>query len=1033
MFISEFSIRRPVTATMMTVLLLVFGIIGLQRLGVDLFPDIEFPMITVSTIWENSRPEEVDNNITDELEDAIGEASDIKHIASMNMEGTSFIVVNFELSRDIDLASQEVQEKVSSKLGELPHGAEKPIIDRIDINAQPTVWFCLYGRYPIEVLTAYAKDVIRPLFQKLHGTGEVPLRGAREHEVRIWLNRDKLTAHDITVAEVISALKKRHIEIPGGKVESPQKEFLVRTMAEFQTPEAFNRMTVVYRKGKAIKLKDLGYAESGREDNRSIARFTNSQGKRYKGVGLGITPRSGENKVAVARLAKAEMIKIREMLPPGMHIELTSDSSKFIEDSINEVEYHLIIGGIMAALSIYFFLQSISTTLIAAIAIPTSIIATFSMMYFFGFTMNNMSMLGLTMAVGLVVDDAIVMVENIYRHRKMGKGALQAALDGSREIGFAVISITLALLGVFLPVTFMGGIVGKFFLEFAATVATAIAFSAFIALTLIPMLSSRFLRISENKIRILHLFDAMMERVSKYYQQLIGASLRNKPIVIVLALLSFFGGIWLLTLTGINFISDDDESKFLVRLEAPLEYSLEKTDSAVAKVESILKTSPEVAKFFSITGFSGEGDMPQSNKALIFVTLVEHSQRDKPQKEIMSELRKKMNKIPDLQVVVSMESILGTSSKDADIQFVIKGPDLKVLDRVSHELISQLKKTPGFIDLDRDLELGKPEIQVSINRELCDDLGVQISDVAYTLGALIGGENAVDFKKEGKSYDVRVRLVENERSKPHDLERLRVRTDKGELVELKNFVTIKNSFGPSVINRLDRQRSVTIFSNLEGKVLGDAMPEMEKIVQELLPAGYSTIYMGRTEAFQETGYYITFAFLLAVLLTYMVLASQFESFVHPLTIMTALPLSFVGAFGLLYLTGNAFDLFGMIGLVLLVGMVTKNSILLIEFTNQKRAQGQEITQALIEAGSIRLRPILMTAISTIAGILPVALGLGIGSERRQPMALVVAGGMLSSTVLTLIVIPVIYVYLDKFANLSVFNFIKRKTLADFSE
>jgi len=1033
MFISEFSIRRPVTATMLTVFLLVFGIIGLQRLGVDLFPDIEFPMITVSTIWENSRPEEVDNNITDELEDAIGEASDIKHIASMNMEGTSFIVVNFELSRDIDLASQEVQEKVSSKLGELPHGAEKPIIDRIDINAQPTVWFCLYGRYPIEVLTAYAKDVIRPLFQKLHGTGEVPLRGAREHEVRIWLNRDKLTAHDITVAEVISALKKRHIEIPGGKVESPQKEFLVRTMAEFQTPEAFNRMTVVYRKGKAIKLKDLGYAESGREDNRSIARFTNSQGKRYKGVGLGITPRSGENKVAVARLAKAEMIKIREMLPPGMHIELTSDSSKFIEDSINEVEYHLIIGGIMAALSIYFFLQSISATLIAAIAIPTSIIATFSMMYFFGFTMNNMSMLGLTMAVGLVVDDAIVMVENIYRHRKMGKSALQAALDGSREIGFAVISITLALLGVFLPVTFMGGIVGKFFLEFAATVATAIAFSAFIALTLIPMLSSRFLRISENKIRILHLFDAMMERVSKYYQKLIRASLSHKPIVIVLALLSFFGGIWLLFLTGINFISDDDESKFLIRLEAPLEYSLKKTDSSVEKIESILKTSPEVAKFFSITGFSGEGDMPQSNKAMIFVTLLDHSQRDKPQKVIMSELRKKMNRIPDLQVVVSMESILGTSSKDADIQFVIKGPDLKVLDRVSHELISQLKKTPGFIDLDRDLELGKPEIQVSINRELCDDLGVQISDVAYTLGALIGGENAVDFKKEGKSYDVRVRLVENERSKPHDLERLRVRTDKGELVELKNFVTLKNSFGPSVINRLDRQRSVTIFCNLEDKVLGDAMPEMEQIAQELLPPGYSTIYMGRSEAFQETGYYISFAFILAVLLTYMVLASQFESFVHPLTIMTALPLSFVGAFGLLYLTGNAFDLFGMIGLVLLVGMVTKNSILLIEFTNQKRAQGKEITQALIEAGSIRLRPILMTAISTIAGILPVALGLGIGSERRQPMALVVAGGMLSSTVLTLIVIPVIYVYLDKFANFPVFNFIKRKTLAEFSE
>lgn len=1017
---------------MLTVVLLVFGGIGLARLGVALFPDVAMPMITVSTTWQNARPEEIDNNITDELEDAVGEASDIKHISSMNMEGTSFILVSFELSRDIDLAAQEVQEKVAAKLGELPRESEKPVIDRIDINAQPIVWFCLYGRYPIEELTAYAKDVIRPVFQKLHGTGEVPLRGAREFEVRLWLDRNRLAAYDITVADVIAALQQRHVEVPGGKVESPQKEFLVRTMAEFETPEAFNRMTVAFRNGTAIRVCDLGRAEGGREDNRSIARFTDSSGKRYKGVGIGITPRSGENKVAVARRAKAEVEHIRSMLPPGMHIAMTSDSSQFIENSIDEVEFHLVIGGIMAIVSIYFFLQSLSTICIAGLAIPTSIIATFSMMYFFGFTMNNMTMLGLTMAVGLVIDDAIVMVENIYRHRKAGKSAMQAARDGSREIGFAVISITLALLGVFLPVAFMGGIVGKFFLQFAATVATAIAFSAFIALTLIPMLSSRFLRIGAGKNKVLHLFDAMVERIAGGYQRLIGASLRHKPVVIAVALLSFCGGIWLLSLTGVNFISDEDEGKFLIRLEAPLEYSIEKTDSAVAKVESILNRTPDIAGFFSITGFSGEGDMPQSNKAMIFVTLLDHALRDTHQKEIMSALRTRLNRIPDLQIVVSMESLLGTSSKEADIQFVIKGPDLQVLDRASHGLIEQLKKTPGFVDLDRDLELGKPEVHVSIDRDLCDDLGVQVSDVARTVGALIGGEDVADFKSGGTSYDVRVRLQPGQRLQPHDLERLRVRSSRGELVELKNIVTLTHGFGPSVINRLDRQRSVTIFANLQGRVLGDAMPQMERMARELLPEGYSTMFMGRSEAFQETGYYITFAFVLAVLLTYMVLAGQFESFVHPLTIMTALPLSFVGAFGLLYVTGNAFDLFGMIGLVLLVGLVTKNSILLIEFTNQKRAQGMDVTRALIEAGSIRLRPILMTAVSTIAGIVPVALGIGLGSERRQPMALVVAGGMLSSTFLTLVVIPVIYAYMDRFANLSLFRFIKRKTLAEWS-
>ncbi len=1032
MFLSEFSIRRPVTATMLTLLLLVFGIIGLKRLGVDLFPDVDFPMVTVSTIWENSRPEEVDDNVTDELEDAIGEVADLKHISSKSLEGSSFILVSFELSRNVDMAAQEVQEKVSGKIGKIPHEAEKPVMDRIDVSAQPVVWFCLYGRYPIEELTEYAKDFIRPFFQKLHGTGEVPLRGVREREVRIWLNRDKLTAYDITAAEVIAAVKKRHIEIPGGKVESSRKEFLVRTMGEFPTPESFGQMVIAYHKGTAVKLKDVGYAKSGREDNRSIARFTNSERKRYKGVGIGVTPRSGENKVAVARLAKAEMKKIQELLPPGMHLDLTSDSSEFIEDSIDEVQLHLIIGGIMAAFSICFFLQNISATLIASIAIPASIVGTFSFMYFFGFTMNNMTMLGLTMAVGLVIDDAIVMVENIFRHRMMGKSAMQAARDGAREIGFAVISITFALLAVFLPVAFMGGIVGKFFLEFAVTVATAVGISAFIALTLIPMLSSRFLRTTANKKKF-HGIDSFIDGISGYYRRLISQCLRHKLMVMALAVLSFGLGIWMLSIIGVNFIRDEDESKFLLRLETPLEYSLEKTDSVVARVESVLKGTDEVSKFFSITGFSGETAVPQSNKAIIFVTLTGRSQRQRHQEAVMSDLRSKMTLIPDLQVIVSPESILGTTSQEADIQFVIRGPDLKILDRVSTELITRLKKIPGLVDLDRDLELGKPEIQVDINRNLCADSGVSVSDIAHTIGALIGGEDAAEFKKDGKSYDVRVRLVEDERRKPEDLERLRVRSDKGELLELRNFVTLKHSFGPSVINRLDRQRSVTIFANLEGKVLGDAMPEIEQIAEVILPEGYTTSYMGRSEAFQETGYYISIAFFLAVVLTYMVLASQFESFVHPFTIMTSLPLAFVGAFGLLLLTGNSFDLFGMIGLVLLVGLVTKNSILLIEFANQKRAQGMEVSQALIEAGSIRLRPILMTAISTIAGILPVALGLGAGSERRQPMALVVAGGMLSSTFLTLIVVPVIYSYLDRFSNLSLFRFIKRKTLADFSE
>ncbi|MCP4716033.1 MAG: efflux RND transporter permease subunit [Deltaproteobacteria bacterium] len=1030
MFISELSIRRPVTATMLTVLLVVLGILGADRLGVDYFPDVAFPVVTIGTVWENARPDEIDNDVSDELEDAIGEVSGIKHISTRSMQGNSFIIVDFELTRNADFAAQEIQEKVSSRTGELPAAVQKPVLQRIDVNANPIVWFCLYGRHPIEDLTEYARDVIRPALQKLAGTGQVRLRGAREQEVRIWLDRDRLAAYDLTVSEVIVAIQARHAEVPGGKIESSKKEFLVRTMGEFQSPEAFNELVVAHRNGVAIKLKELGSAQKGREDNQSMARYISSCGTDYQGVGIGVVPRSGSNKVDVAGRAKDEMNRVRALLPPGMQLVMTSDRSDFIEKSIDEVQFHIIVGGLMAAVSIYFFLQCLATTMIASIAIPASLIATFGFMYFMGFTMNNLTMLGMSMAVGLVIDDAIVMVENIYRHRKMGKTALQAALDGSREVGFAVIATTLALVGVFLPVAFMGGIVGKFFKEFALTVAAAIGVSTFIALTLIPMLGSRFLRLQQRKGRLLQLFDRFMEHATAWYRALITKALQRRMLVIGIALAAFVGGIMILSIIGVNFLGNEDEGHFLVRMETPLAYSLEKTDDIVRRVDDILKDISEINNFFTLTGFSGKGDQPQSNQAIAFVTLTEQSLRSRHQEEIMADVRQRLAEVPDLQYLVTYESLLGASSQDADVILVIRGPEIRELERLSRDLMKRLKKSQGFIDIDRDLELGKPEIQADIKRGLCADLGVDVADIAETIGALIGGRDVAEFRRQGKSYDVRVRLQPHERSRPDDLARLRVRTKDGSLAELDRFVTLKHSSGPSVINRLNRQRSVTIYANLEGKVLGDAMPEINALLAEMLPPGYSHLYMGEAEAFQETGYYITIAFFLAVLLTYMVLAGQFESFVHPLTIMAALPLSFVGAFGMLLITGNSFDLFGMIGLVLLVGLVTKNSILLIEFTNQKKAQGLDTATALIEAGTVRLRPILMTAVSTVAGILPVALGLGIGSETRQPMALVVAGGMLSSTLLTLIVIPVIYAGLDSLAQRSVFAFIKRKVFAD---
>jgi len=1031
MFLPDFCIKRPVTATMMVLALLIFGIISLGRLGVDIYPDVDFPMVSVSTLWENSRPEEVDNNITDELEDAIGGISGIKHIISNSLEGYSSILINFELYKDVDVGAQEARDKISTKLWKLPDKAETPAIEKLDINAQPILWLVLFGeQYSIEDLTEYADDKIRPVLQKLKGIGDVRITGGRELQVRIWLDGDKLTAHDLTVQDVILALKKGHLEIPGGKVETREKEFLVRTMGEIPTPESFNDLIVAYRKNTAVLLRDIGYAEKGREDIQTIARYTSKEKEVIQGVGLGISPRSGANKLSVATLVKEELNNIKRFLPAGMQIEISSDDSIFIKESIDEVQLHLIIGGLMAALVIMLFLQNIRTTLFSAISIPTSIIATFTAMYALGFTMNNLTMVGLAMSVGIVIDDAIVMVENIFRHRQMGKSAIQAAKEGSSEIGFAIIAATVALVAVFLPVAFMGGLVGKFFFEFAITVACAILISAFISLTIVPMLASRYLTFSTGKWESLQIFDLFMANMTKLYRKLLTWALEHRFTIVLLALLSLILGGCIFVLVGKEFITEEDKSKFVVRIETPLEYSIYKTDQVLQRVEEELRKIPEVQQIFSLTGFGEEGSTAQSNKGISFVTMVPKEKRKKSQMDIMLEVRRKLWKIPDITASVSTASIFGSARRDEEIQYVIQGPSLEELDKYSRKIMERMEATDGFIDVDRNLELGKPEVQVKINRKKAADVGVSVESIASAIGALIGGIDVVEFKHGGESYDVRVRLVQEERNLPSDIEKIWIRSKGGQLIELDNFVTLKNFQGPSIINRFDRQRSVIIYANLEGMALASAMVALENIAGEILPEEFSRQHTGRTEMFEETIYFIGMAFMLSILFTYMVLAAQFESFIHPFTIMVALPLSFIGAFGLLYITGNTLNLFSMIGFVLLVGLVTKNGILLIDYANQQREEGMPIKEAIVEAGCVRFRPILMTAFSTVAGVLPVALGIGVGSEMRQPMAVAIAGGLITSTLLTLLVIPVTYTYMEALSKLKIFQKIGKKVSAE---
>ncbi len=1023
MYISHFSIRRPVAATMLISMLVVFGVIGMSRLGVALFPNVDYPIVTVSTDWRNARPEEVDNEITDRLEDAVSGISGIKHITSQSMQGRSRITIEFELNKDVDIAAQEVRDKISTRQRDLPEEAEVPIIEKQDINASPIMFLAVTGPYPVEVLTKVADELLRPMVQKIEGVGAVEVRGGREREIHVRLYRERLAAYELGVNEVINAIRNQHIDIPGGKIESQKQEYVIRTMGEFETAQQFNELIVATRKGTPIRVKDIGYAVASREEGRPGAKFT-TQTTSERAVGLSITPRSGANDVAIARAVKKLLPELENLLYEGMSLHIATDRSLFIEQSINEVKTHLILGGILAALVIFLFLQNFRTTLISAVSIPTSIISTFACMYMMGFTMNNMTMLALAVSVGIVIDDAIVMVENIFRHRSaLQKDAVKAAFDASHEIGFAIIATTCVLGGVFLPVAFMGGMIGRFFYEFSITLAFAIACSSLVALTVVPMLCSRFLKVGYSDWLVFRVFEYLMEAVTAVYRRSITVFLRHRLLMVLLSLAALGAGGWMYFIIGKEFITEEDQGRFSLRMQLPLSYSVEKGDEIMDRVLEVLRSIPEMQHAFSFSGTGG----------FAFVTLVPKSERERPQLAIQSEVRNRVRMIPDLRASVTSTSPLGGRARNEPVQFVLQGPSIEEIDHYSKLIMDRLESLPGYVGVNRDLEIGKPELRVIIDREKAADAGIQTRDIASAVGALIGGTDVAEFKEGGKSYDIWLRLDREERELPGDLERIWVRAANGTLMDIRNFVRLEQGVGPSVINRLDRQRSATIYANLEGKVMGDALEEVSAIADDVLPDYFATKLAGQAESFMEAGQHIWFVFILAVILTYMILAAQFESFVFPFSIMMGLPLSFLGAFGLLLLLGNTLNMYSMIGLVLLVGLAAKNGILLVEYTNQLRAKGMNVHDALVEAGTVRLRPILMTAISTVAGVIPVVLGIGEGSESRQPMGVAISGGIISSTFLTLGVVPVVYSYLDQFAHWRLFDIIKRKIMVSPAE
>ena len=1021
MWLAETSIKRPVFATMFITALVVLGLVSYPEIGVDLYPKIDFPIVSINTQLRGASPEIMDIDVTDKIEEVINTINGVKTITSSSLEGVSNITVEFVLERDIDLAVQDVREQISTIRSRLPTDILEPVIRKVDPDATPVLWLMVTGPQSIRDLSTYTDEVLKEQLQRIEGVGALRIGGLRLRQGRIWLDSDKLRAYQIAPGDVAQALGLENVELPGGRIESATKEYSVKVKGEFPRIQDFNDLIVAHYKGAPVRIRDIGRAEDGMSEKRNIARFNG-----VPCVGIGIQKQTGTNTVAIIDRVKKELIGIRKTLPPGMEINIGFDQSNFINRSINEVKGHLIMGGLLAVLAVFLFLRNWRTTLISALALPVSVIATFAIMKAFDFTFNNMSMLALSLSVGILIDDAIIVIENIYRHIEEGMAPREAAAFATSEIGLAVMATTLAIVAIFLPVAFMKGIIGRFFWQFALTVVFSVMVSLQVSFTLTPMLASRFLKARrEGGAAAIHprsrILSRMGDGLEKAYGKTEGAyrrilrySLEYRKTVLVLAVIIFVFSLYVTRFIGKEFVPAEDQSQFLVRLEAPMDYSIDQADALFRQGEEIVRSFPEVTSVFYIQGF-GAGGAGQINRATLNTRLKPKAQRKKSQEQIKAEIRRKLNQIPGIKGTAEDISMIGGGIRNVPIQYAIRGLDLEVLQNYTRRIAADLSKRPGIVDVDSTLEAGKPELKVYIDRNKAADMGVSVAGISDAINLLISGEvDITKYKDEakGRRYDVRVRLNPEDRASPADLGRLYVRARDGRLVELASVIRVQEGGGPSVIYRVDRQRATMLYASLEKKPLAEAMQDLDGIAAQVLTPGYTTRYKGAADTMKESFQYLLFALWLGIVMAYMVLAAQFESFMHPVIVLLSMPLSFIGAFAALLLSGKTISIFSLIGLILLMGLVKKNAILLVDYTNTLRERGMSRREAILQAGPVRLRPILMTTIAMVFGMLPVALGLGEGAETRSPMGIAVIGGLLTSLLLTLVVVPSAYDLFD---------------------
>jgi HAE1 family hydrophobic/amphiphilic exporter-1 len=1011
MWISDLSIRRPVLATMVIGALVALGWVSLQRIGVDLFPRVEFPYVTVTTVLEGASPDAVETDITDTIEAQVNTISGIKSLSSQSFEGQSLIMIEFGLSENGDVKAQDVRDKVNIAIRDLPQDAEQPIIQKIDPDAEPILSVMLSGDMPTRDLTEFADKTIKERLQRVAGVGQVTILGGRKRQVRIWLDADKMRALNVTADDVVNALRRENADLPGGNLElsGERSEFGVKTKGEVKSVDDFKNIVISFRQlALPTLLGDVARVEDGAEDERTFATLNGKPG-----VSLEVRRQSGQNTVEVAKAVKHEIEALRHLVPAGVEMVVARDISLFIEDTVNDVGFDIILGIFLVIIITMAFLLDFRATIIVAIAMPTSLIATFFAFYWAGFTLNNLTLMAFSVAVGLLVDDAIVVLESVHRKLEEGLPPDEAASQGTSQVGVAVMAGTWAVVAVFVPIAFMDGVVGRFFYQYGLAIVFSVLVSLLVSLTLTPALCAKFL----SKLHlgpIARRVEAFHHALESGYRRVLHWSLEHRLIVLGIGFATIVVGVMLARGIPFDFQAKTDRSEFLATIDLPYGTGIAETKEVAARVSKVMKDAPHVRTVFATIGGGAQGRI---NRVSLYVGLTPKKERSYAENQfvIMQEARALLARtVPEAKHIEAVEVpwIGGNSSFNTAITYSLQGTSLDVLREKADAIVARMRAdTATFTDARSSYEAGKPEVQVHVDRGRAADLGVAIRPLATTVRALVGGVDAGTYEELGNRYDVRVRLEEAQRNDPTKLDQIQVRSTNGTLVDLASLATFKIEEGPAQVDRRNRARTITILANNPpGVALGTATDTLQKIVAEVgLPQGYSGTYIGQAERMKESADAISFAFILALLALYMILASQFNSFSQPAIVMLTAPLSFVGAFAALSFTGMTMTMFAQIGMIALMGLVMKNGILLIDYANVAReTRGLGARAAIEEAGPRRMRPVLMTQLATVFGMIPVAISTSQGAEFRNGMGVLIIGGILSSTLLTLFIVPVAY-------------------------